>query len=96
MFLKIILFLISILTSNFLNSQSLELKKEFTITKKLYKENRFNDALKSNEKAIILSHKEFGKEHLTTATLLENKGRLLLELNKFNKAETVFRSFRSD
>lgn len=73
-------------------SQSLELKKEFSVTKKLFKESRFNDALESNEKALMLSNKEFGKEHLTTATLLENKGRLLLELEKFNKAETVLRN----
>ena len=92
MFLKIILFFILILSSNFLNSQSLELKKEFIITKKLFKENRFNDALKSNEKALILSHKEFGKKHLTTATLLENKGRLLLEVKNFYEAETILRN----
>ena len=70
MFFKIILFFILILTSNFLYSQSLELKKEFTTTKKLFKESRFSDALKSNEKALILSYKEFGTEHLITATLL--------------------------
>ena len=91
MFLKIILFIISTLTSNFLYSQSLELKREFTTTKKLFNETRYNDALKSNEKALLLSHKEFGKEHLTTATLLENKGRLLLELEKFNNAEIILR-----
>ena len=92
MFFKIILFFILILASNFLYSQSLELKKEFTTTKKLFKDSRFNDALKSNEKALILSNKEFGIEHLTTATLLENKGRLLLELKKFNEAETILKN----
>ena len=30
-------------------------------------------------------------EHLTTATLLENKGRLLLELKKYDQAEIQFR-----
>ena len=38
-----------------------------------------------------LSLKEFGLTHLTTATLLENKGRLLLELNEYKDAEMQFR-----
>ena len=38
-----------------------------------------------------LSINEFGKNHLTTATLYENKGRLLLELNNFSEAEVQFR-----
>ena len=92
MFFKIILFFILILTSNFLHSQSLELKKEFAATMHLFKQSRFNDALKSNEKALTLSNKEFGKEHLTTATLLENKGRLLLEVENFYEAETILRN----
>ena len=54
MFSKIILFFILILTSNFLYSQSLELKKEFAATMNLFKQSRFNEALKSNEKALIL------------------------------------------
>ncbi len=91
MFLKFILFFLLILTSNFLYSQSIELKNEFKITKKLFKEKNFYDALNSNEKALALSNIEFGKEHLTTATLLENKGRLLLELKEFYKAELVLR-----
>ena len=92
MFSKIILFFILILTSNFLYSQSLELKKEFAATMNLFKQSRYNEALKSNEKALILSNKEFGKEHLTTATLLENKGRLLLEVGNFYEAETILRN----
>ena len=92
MFFKIILFFLLILTSNFLYSQSLELRKEFTKTKRLFKETKYRDALKSNEKALILSNQEFGKEHLTTAALLENKGRLLLELEEFNQAELIFRN----
>ena len=79
------------LTSAFLNSQSLELKNEFKVTKRLFKEKKFHDALISNDKALQLSNIEFGEKHLTTATLLENKGRLLLELEKFYKAELIFR-----
>ena len=79
------------LTSAFLNSQSLELKNEFKVTKRLFKDKKFHDALISNDKALQLSNIEFGKKHLTTATLLENKGRLLLELEKFYKAELIFR-----
>ena len=45
----------------------------------------------SNDKALQLSNIEFGEKHLTTATLLENKGRLLLELEEFYKAELIFR-----
>ena len=77
-------------TSAFLNSQSLELKNEFKVTKRLFKEKKFHDALISNDKALQLSNIEFGEKHLTTATLLENKGRLLLELEKFYKAELIF------
>ena len=78
-------------TSAFLNSQSLELKNEFKVTKRLFKEKKFHDALISNDKALQLSNIEFGEKHLTTATLLENKGRLLLELDEFYKAELIFR-----
>ena len=79
------------LTSAFLNSQSLELKNEFKVTKRLFKEKNFYDALISNDKALQLSNIEFGEKHLTTATLLENKSRLLLELEEFHKAELIFR-----
>ena len=79
------------LTSAFLNSQSLELKNEFKVTKRLFKDKKFHDALISNDKALQLSNIEFGEKHLTTATLLENKGRLLLELEEFYKAELILR-----
>ena len=81
------------LTSAFLNSQSLELKNEFKVTKRLFKEKKFHDALISNDKALQLSSIEFGEKHLTTATLLENKGRLLLELEEFYKAELIFEMY---
>ena len=90
-FCKLLLLLILTLTSTFLNSQSLELKNEFKVTKRLFKEKKFYDALISNDKALQLSNIEFGEKHLTTATLLENKGRLLLELEQFYKAELIFR-----
>ena len=89
-FCKLLLLLILTLTSAFLNSQSLELKNEFKVTKRLFKEKKFHDALISNDKALQLSNIEFGEKHLTTATLLENKGRLLLELEQFYKAELIF------
>ena len=90
-FYKLLLLLILSFTSAFLNSQSLELKNEFKVTKRLFKEKKFHDALISNDKALLLSNIEFGEKHLTTATLLENKGRLLLELEQFYKAELIFR-----
>ena len=90
-FCRLILLLTLTLTSAFLNSQSLELKNEFKVTKRLFKEKKFHDALISNDKALQLSNIEFGEKHLTTATLLENKGRLLLELEEFYKAELIFR-----
>ena len=89
-FYKLLLLLILSFTSAFLNSQSLELKNEFKVTKRLFKEKKFYDALISNDKALQLSNIEFGEKHLTTATLLENKGRLLLELKQFYKAELIF------
>ncbi len=90
LFYKLLLLLILSFTSAFLNSQSLELKNEFKVTKRLFKEKKFHDALISNDKALQLSNIEFGEKHLTTATLLENKGRLLLELEQFYKAELIF------
>ena len=90
-FYKLLLLLMLTLTSAFLNSQSLELKNEFKVTKRLFKDKKFHDALISNDKALQLSNIEFGEKHLTTATLLENKGRLLLELEQFYKAELIFR-----
>ena len=88
---KLLLLLTLTLTSAFLNSQSMELKNEFKVTKRLFKDKKFHDALMSNDKALQLSNIEFGEKHLTTATLLENKGRLLLELEEFYKAELIFR-----
>ena len=87
-------FLLSILLlalfNSYLFAQSTELKKEFRVTKKLFKENKYSDALISNNKAITLSKKEFGDNHLTTATLLENKGRLYLEIGKYRESEIIF------
>ena len=75
----------------YLFSQSIELKKAYKQTNKYFKEKNFNQAFLSNEIALALSVKEFGLTHLTTATLLENKGRLLLELKKYQQAEMQFR-----
>ena len=44
-FCKLLLLLILTLTSAFLNSQSIELKNEFKVTKRLFKEKKFYDAL---------------------------------------------------
>ena len=91
LFLLFILYFINF----FLLSQSIELKNEYKLTNKYFKEKNFDQALLSNERALFLSFKEFGSSHLTTATLLENKGRLLLELNKYQKAEIQFREVLS-
>ena len=72
-------------------SQSTELRDEFLLTNKLYKDKKYNEALASNNRALLLSKKEFGEEHLTTATLYENKGRLLMQTKKFHKAEITFK-----
>ena len=90
--MKIILFILIIINNYHLFSQSTELKSEYKLTNKYFKEKNFKKAILSNEKAIGLSIKEFGKNHLTTATLLENKGRLLLELDQFTEAEKEFRA----
>ena len=89
--MRIILFFLFSFYNFYLYSQSTDLKKEYKLTSKYFKEKKFNEALSSNEKALKLSLKEFGLNHLTTATLLENKGRLLLELNEYKDAEMQFR-----
>ena len=89
--MRIILFFLFSFYNFYLYSQSTDLKKEYKLTNKYFKEKKFNEALSSNEKALKLSLKEFGLNHLTTATLLENKGRLLLELNEYKDAEMQFR-----
>lgn len=78
------------LLNSFLIAQSVNLKKEFINTNKLFKEKKYDEALLSNNKAIKLAIEEFGDNHLTTATLLENKGRLLLKINKYAKAQIYF------
>ena len=90
--LKKIFFLILVIffLNFYLVAQSISLKKEFRNTNKLYKEKKYNDALQSNNNAINLSIEEFGINHLTTATLLENKGRLLLEVKKYKEAQISF------
>jgi len=89
--MRIILFFLFSFYNFYLYSQSTDLKNEYKLTNKYFKEKKFNEALSSNEKALKLSLKEFGLTHLTTATLLENKGRLLLELNEYKDAEMQFR-----
>ncbi len=89
--MRIILFFLLTFYNFYLFSQSPELKKEYKQTNKYFKLKKYHEAYLSNEKALALSLKEFGIEHLTTATLLENKGRLLLELNNYNAAEKQFR-----
>ena len=65
--------------------------KYFQLKNLILQEKNFNQAFLSNERALALSVKEFGLTHLTTATLLEKKGRLLLELKKYKQAEMQFR-----
>ncbi|MDC3024527.1 tetratricopeptide repeat protein [Alphaproteobacteria bacterium] len=89
--MRIILILLITIYSINLLAQSTNLKKEYRQTNKYFKEKNYNKAFSSNEKALTLSLKEFGLHHLTTATLIENKGRLLLELNKNKDAEKQFR-----
>ncbi len=89
--MRFILFSLLALYNYCLFSQSIDLKKEYRLTNKYFKEKKYNKAFLSNEKALVLALNEFGASHLTTATLLENKGRLLLELNKFKEAEIEFR-----
>ena len=89
--MKLFIFIISYLINFPLFTQSIELKNEYRETNRYFKEKKYDKALKSNEKALRLSIKEFGVNHLTTATLLEHKGRLLLELNNFYVAEEEFR-----
>ena len=86
----LLLFLLTFCNS-YLFSQSIELKKAYKQTNKYFKEKNFNQAFLSNEIALALSVEEFGLTHLTTATLLENKGRLLLNLKKYQQAEMQFR-----
>ena len=88
---KNILFLLIFIFSYQILSQSIELKNEYKLTNQYFKNKNYTKALSTNDKALKLSKKEFGYDHLTTATLLENKGRLLLELESINKAEYYFR-----
>ena len=90
-FFNILIIIFFITNTSTAYSQSKELKEEYTQTNRFFKNKNFTKALKSNERALKLSIKEFGKEHLTTATLYENKGRLLIELESFLEAENVLR-----
>ena len=74
---KILCLLILILTSNFLKSQSLELKNEFKATKKLFKEKKYYDAFLSNDKALVLSNLEFGEKIWTFSCFDEGQEWLL-------------------
>ena len=90
-FINIIFSFFLLLNYKSLYSQSNELKNEYRQTNKFFKEKNYSKALETNEKALKLSIKEFGKNHLTTATLYENKGRLLIELKNYSKAEEILR-----
>ena len=88
---KNVLFPLIFIFSYQILSQSIELKNEYKLTNQYFKNKNYTKALSTNDKALKLSKKEFGYDHLTTAALLENKGRLLLELESINKAEYYFR-----
>tara|TARA_B100000029_G_scaffold47716_1_gene43746 strand:- start:491 stop:1147 length:657 start_codon:yes stop_codon:yes gene_type:complete len=90
--MKLIIIVLFLIYNFNLFSQSTELKKEYRLTNKYYKEKNYSEALQSNQKALNLSIEEFGENHLTTATLYENKGRLLLELSEYGLAEIQFRN----
>ena len=77
--------------SGFALPQSIELRDEFLLTSKLFKDKRYYEAITSNNKALLLSINEFGENHLTTATLYENKGRLYLKIKDYYSAEVSFK-----
>ncbi len=93
-YLLVIRFIIFVLIYSFFTCkgycQSDELKSYFTQTKKSYNKKDYKKAAIFADKAINLSIEEFGMTHLTTATLLENKGRILLELQNYAEAEVQF------
>ena len=90
-FFKIFFLFFLLSNCKLLFSQSNELREEYRQTNKYFKEQNFSKALESNNRALELSIKEFGKLHLTTATLHENKARLLMELQDYEKAEIILR-----
>lgn len=90
-FFKIFFLFFLLSNCKLLFSQSNELREEYRQTNKYFKEQNFSKALESNNRALELSIKEFGKLHLTTATLYENKARLLMELQDYEKAEIILR-----
>ena len=90
-YISIFLFLITSLYSISSYGQSTELRDAFIKTSKAFKSKDYNAAELAANEAIKLAVKEFGLLHATTATLLENKGRIYLLTEKFNKAEKNFR-----
>ena len=88
-FFKIFFYFFCYLICKLLFSQSNELREEYNKPTNTSKNKIFSKALESNNRALELSIKEFGKLHLTTATLYENKARLLMELQDYEKAEII-------
>ena len=88
--LKFILSICLFLYSHIVFSQSIELRNAFITTSKFWSQKKYEKFFFFNEKAIQLSLIEFGSKHNSTATLLENKGRLLIKLKKFKEAQLEF------
>ena len=90
-YMSIFLFFLTILYSISSYGQSTELRDAFIATSKAFKSKNYEIAEKAANEAIKLSKKEFGLMHATTATLMENRGRIYLLTRKFDLAENNFR-----
>ena len=90
-YILIFLFLKTLLYSIPSYAQSTELRDAFIKTSTAFKSKNYGIAEKAANKAIKLSKKEFGLIHATTATLMENRGRIYLITKKFVLAENNFR-----
>lgn len=71
-------------------TQSAEAQKTGAEVVKLYRENKFQEALPLAKKAISLIENELGKKHLSLASAWRNLAYLQTKLNNQKEAETAF------
>ena len=58
---------------------------------KLYKQDRYAEAIPIAEKALLIREKEFGTDHLEVARSLNNLAVLYKEMGNYSKAEPLYK-----
>ncbi len=86
-----LLFAIMSLVATAAFGQSVELRTVHRQVEDMFEKGHYDDAVPFAEQAVQLSEQEFGAEHPTTATLIDNLARLHRLQGRFDTAKILYR-----